>query len=98
MGHPAPIMVPAPGERLLRFVGDRVRFSVKSPDGPRVAGWRARLRTDLGRAEMLRREIVQAHTRGVPLGGASWRDLPMNEEGDGWSLELPLAEVGYFKA
>jgi hypothetical protein len=27
------IMTPAPGERLLRFVGDRVRFSLRLPQG-----------------------------------------------------------------
>jgi len=94
-----PVMTPAPGERQLRFVGDRVRFVLKDRDGrPPARGWQARLRTNLGRAEVLRREIIQAHTRGLPLAGASWRDLPMREENGQWSLELPLAEVGYFKA
>src|SRR6185295_1523045 len=96
-----PNMSPAPGERLLRFVGDRVRFILQDRDGrprSRHRHWRARLRTTLGRAEMLRREIIQAHTKGAPLAGASWRDLPMQEDGDGWSLELPLSEVGFFTA
>ena len=94
-----PIMTPAPGERQLRFVGDRVRFVLKDRDGRRPPpGWSARLRTNLGRAEVLRREIIESHTHGLPLAGASWRDLPMREENGEWSLELPLAEVGYFKA
>jgi predicted glycogen debranching enzyme len=94
-----PIMTPPPGERFLRFVGDHVRFTIKdragrSPD----KAWRAFLRTTLGRADALRREILQAHTKGLSLGGAAWRDLPMNEDGQGWSLELPVVEPGYFKA
>ena len=94
-----PIMSPAAGERLLRFVGDRVRFSIRDGDGRgRPKGWRARLRTNLGRAEVLRQEIIQAHAKGVPLAGASWSDLPMREQGGGWSLDLPIAEVGFFKA
>jgi starch synthase (maltosyl-transferring) len=93
-----PQMSPAPGERQLRFVGDRVRFTIKDRDGRRAQGWQARLRTNLGRADVLRCEIIQAHTRGLPLAGASWRDLPMREENGEWVLELPLAEVGYFKA
>jgi starch synthase (maltosyl-transferring) len=94
-----PIMSPAPGERLLRFVGDRVRFTLKNKTGqPRPKGWTAKLRTNLGRADVLRREIIQAHAKGVPLAGASWCDLPMREDGDCWWLELPLAEVGFFKA
>ncbi len=91
-------MSPAPGERMLRFVGDRVRFTLKDPTGKRREGWCARLRTNLGRAEVLRREIIEAHAKGEPLAGASWCDLPMREDGDGWSLELPLAEVGFFKS
>lgn len=94
-----PVMTPAPGERLLRFVGDHVRFVVKDRGGqPPAKGWRAFLRTTLGRADALRREILQAHTKGLPMGGAAWRDLPMCEETDGWSLELPVFEPGYFKA
>jgi glycogen debranching enzyme len=95
-----PVMLPAPGDRLQRFVGDRVLFELRD-DSERGAtpGWLARLRTNLGRGEGLRREIIQAHTAGLPLAGASWRDLPMPAIGEvGWSLELPLTEVGYFKA
>ena len=92
-------MMPAPGSRLVRFVGDRVGFSLKeiSNRSPRE-GWRALLRTSLGRADVLRREIVAARARGLSLGGAVWRDLPMQRDAEGWSLELPLAETGYFKA
>ncbi|MEY2466505.1 MAG: hypothetical protein QOD03_1026, partial [Verrucomicrobiota bacterium] len=92
------IMTPAPGERLQRFVGDRIRFTLKLPGGQPAQGWQARLRTNLGRAELLRREIIQSHTDSLPLAGASWRDLPMCADDDGWSLELPLAEAGYFQA
>jgi hypothetical protein len=94
-----PVMTPSPGDRLQRFVGDRVRFFLKDGDGCKpINGWRARLRTNLGRAAELRGEIIHAHTKGLPLAGASWRDLTMNQEAEGWSLELPLTEVGYFKA
>lgn len=92
-------MTPAPGARWQRFVGDRVRFTLRDPSGrARRGDWRARLRTNLGRAQQLRREIIGAHTQGLVLAGASWRDLPMSEENGEWSLELPLTEVGYFKA
>ena len=89
-------MDPAPGERLMRFVGDRVRFTLR--DGGGRTGWRALLRTNLGRAATLRREIIAAHAGGAVPAGASWRDLPMQKTGDGWQIELPLAEAGYFKA
>jgi predicted glycogen debranching enzyme len=92
-------MTPAPGDRLQRFVGDRIAFGLKDRDGRGAQpGWRAVLRTNLGRAALLRREILQAHTRGLPLAGASWRDIAMKEQEGGWALELPLAEPGFFRA
>ncbi|MEW6305786.1 MAG: amylo-alpha-1,6-glucosidase [Verrucomicrobiota bacterium] len=92
-------MTPAPGERLLRFSGDRVRFSLRSPNGgPLPAGWRALLRTNIGRADVLRREIIEAHFQQRPFAGASWRDIPMAAHGNEWTLDLPLIEPGYFKA
>ena len=92
-------MTPAPGERLLRFVGDKVIFTLRAEinsAAPKNVG--AFLRTNLGRAAQLRREIVSAHAGGAAAAGASWRDLPMQKIADSWQIELPLAEVGYFKA
>ena len=89
-------MEPATGERLLRFTGDRIRFALR--DGGAGNGWRAFLRTNLGRAFALRREIITAHAGGPGHAGESWRDLPMQKSGDTWQLELPLAESGYFRA
>jgi starch synthase (maltosyl-transferring) len=92
-------MAPATGERILRFVGDRIRFSLRDENNSRArAGWRALLRTNLGRAAELRREIISAHAGGAVAAGASWRDAPMQKTADGWEIELPLAESGYFKA
>jgi predicted glycogen debranching enzyme len=89
-------MEPAPGERLVRFVGDRIRFTLH--DGSGRNGWRALLRTNLGRATALRREIIAAHAGGPVHAGESWRDVPMQQNGDAWQIELPLAEAGFFKA
>ena len=103
MEQPMPSMTPAPGERLVRFVGDRVRFTLRDgwhsqPARADDAGWRALLRTNLGRAAARRREIIAAHAGGAGHAGASWRDVPMQKNGDAWEIELPLAEVGFFKA
>ncbi len=93
-----PVMTPEPGERLQRFVGDAALFVLRDAEGRHEPGWRACLRTNLGRAKALRTEILQAHTRGLPVAGASWRDVPMIPDEHGWHLEIPLVEPGYFKA
>jgi predicted glycogen debranching enzyme len=92
------IMTPAPGERLLRFVGDRVRFSLWTPQGfPK--GWRAVLRTNLGKAGRLRQETIATHAGKNPLSIAFWRDVPLQEQPSGeWAIELPLTDVGFYKA
>lgn len=92
------IMSPATGERLLRFVGDKVVFKVKADGLLTFKNWSARLRTNLGRAAARRREIIAAHAGGAVVANSSWRDVPMERTADGWQVELPLAEVGYFKA
>jgi len=92
-------MTPAPGDSCQRFVGDSIGFLLRDRNGGKPAqGWRGVLRTNLGRAQQLRREILEAHTRGLPAAGSSWRDIPMVQDEQGWQLTLPLSEVGYFKA
>lgn len=95
-----PQISPPAGTRLLRHVGDAAQFTLGggstsfSPD----QGWQARLRTNLGRAELLREEIIRSHFHRVPLAGASWHDVPMRWENGRWTATIPLTEVGYFKA
>ena len=92
-------MTPGTGERALRFVGDRFRFTLGQAGGqPWPQGWRAFLRTNLGRGPALRQEIIQASAGTLRLPGASWRDLPMRPGDNEWALELPLVEVGFFKS
>jgi glycogen debranching enzyme len=97
-GKATPVMAPAPGERLVRFVGDRLRFEIRDGAGTPAPGWRARLRTNLCRADVLQREIIDAHAKGAAPAGAAWCDIPMQLGPHGWFLELPLADVGFFKA
>ncbi len=99
MENPKPVMKPAAGARLQRFVGDRLQFVLADQQGrPIPEGWHARLRTNLGRAGLLCKEIIQAHTKKLPVAGASWHDLPMRPGPDAWTLDLPLTETGYFRA
>ena len=95
-------MAPATGERLVRFVGDKIIFTIRlsrhSEATADAKNWTARLRTNLGRAAARRQEIISAHAGQAVVANSSWRDLPMQRTADGWQIELPLAEVGYFKA
>jgi predicted glycogen debranching enzyme len=92
-------MTPATGERLLRFVGDRVRFGLRTEDGaPLPSGWSVRLRTTLGRAKLLRQEIIAAYPRRPTLANAAWHDVPLERCGNEWTRELTLTETGFFRA
>jgi predicted glycogen debranching enzyme len=92
-------MTPATGDRVQRFVGDRIRIALKPSGGDALPkGWQARLRTNLGRAEQQREEIIQSHFQKIPLAGVSWRDIPMEESNGEWFVHLPLTQVGFFQA
>ena len=69
MDPKSPTMVPAPGARLQRFLGDCLSFELRIPGNAPRRNWRAMLRTNLGRAEVLRCEILKAHTHGLPPAG-----------------------------
>jgi predicted glycogen debranching enzyme len=96
-----PRMIPLPGSRLVAHVGDSLAFtlgheSIKKP------GWRAFLRTNLGRGALARREVIaKAGCRegeSLTFGGASWRDIPMRAEEGAWALDMVFTEVGFFRA
>ena len=93
-----PTMTPAPGEQLLRYVGDRLEIALEHPD---PAGWRAFLRTNLTRAEEARAEAIALaglDSEEPAFAGASWRDIALQPSAHGWSLDLALTEVGHFRA
>ena len=92
-------MTPAPGERMLRFVGDTVSFFLRRTDGQLIPGCRAMLRTNLGKAAATREEIISSYAGKRPMSVAFWHDIPMQRENDGaWKITLPVTEIGYFRA
>ncbi|WP_035239140.1 amylo-alpha-1,6-glucosidase [Desulfobacter vibrioformis] len=87
---------PPPGTARVLFCGDIAVFTLfVSPDSP----GRAFVRTNMGNANAIRREIIhRVEKNGIKLGEA-WHDLPMKEEGDGnFSIRLPLVQTGSFQA
>ena len=100
--------LPAPGENLLRFTGDRVRFALRA-NGHAPQAF---LRTNIGRASRLHAEVVQEYQRELTRWslpqvegpetnrprGLAWRDVPMIWKEGEWELELTLTEPGYFQA
>ena len=88
--------LPAPGARQLHFTGDTLTFHLKVPSSWKGQAW---LRTTLGHARSIRREIVrQVERRENPLG-RSWYDIPMTARGQGrYSITVALTEVGHFEA
>ncbi len=91
-------MAPATGERLRRFVGDKVIFQLREGHPGPPKPFRALLRTNLGRAAARRREIIAAHAGQAVAANSSWRDVPMQKTAAGWQIDLPLAETGFFQA
>jgi starch synthase (maltosyl-transferring) len=91
-------MNPWPGERLLRFAGDHLRFSVVGNGHELPDGFRALLRTNLGRAASVREEVIGSYAEKLPIAGASWRDIPMKQSQGHWIIDLCLTEIGYFQA
>ncbi|MBK9797878.1 MAG: glycogen debranching enzyme N-terminal domain-containing protein [Holophagaceae bacterium] len=93
-----PAMTPPPGTQLLRFVGDRVVFTLAHPH-PGAEGWRAFLRTNLTRGTRMREETLALAGEGSrDPAGSSWRDIPLQPVAEGWALDLALTEPGSFCA
>jgi starch synthase (maltosyl-transferring) len=94
-------MSPSPAEHLLRYVGDRLRVVLRIPAGER-ASLHAFLRTNLTRASVARQEVIAMAGRrsedALTFAGASWRDIPLKPCHEGFVIDLPLLEVGHFRA
>ncbi|MBW2367129.1 MAG: glycogen debranching enzyme N-terminal domain-containing protein [Deltaproteobacteria bacterium] len=87
---------PVPGTHLLRFRGDVLRFSLTVPQKTTGAAW---VRTNLGHGGRIRSEIIESVEKDLPPLGKDWFNIPMKaQSGHGFSVTLPLCEVGHFEA
>lgn len=95
---------PGPGTRILMYPGDIIRFTLRvdsdgSPDGPGPVQGSAWMRTNIGRANITRREIIREVEDGHPPLGTDWFDIPLRRvSARGFEARLALTEVGHFEA
>jgi predicted glycogen debranching enzyme len=88
--------MPAPGVRQLHYTGDTLTFHLKVPEAWNGQAW---LRTSLGHARSVRREIIRRVDHQENPLGRSWYDIPMTAVAKGrYRLTVALTEVGHFEA
>jgi len=89
------LQFPAPGEHKLYFRGDVAKIKLNF-DYP--AKGKAFFRTNLGNAEISRKEIINAVETGITGRGEAWRDLPMKAVSEtSYEINVALLEVGHFE-
>ncbi len=87
---------PEPGDRLLRYKGDLQTFYLRLSFEQDGTAW---LRTNLGKGDRRRTEIIAHTENGEPLFSSDWHDKPMQPAGDGlFKITVPLLETGCFQA
>ena len=90
------IQDPGPGSRILKFRGDTQTFVLYLNQARKGCAW---LRTNIGHAQIARREIINQVQNNDPASGRDWFDVPMNRVDDRhFQLTLGLCEVGHFEA
>jgi predicted glycogen debranching enzyme len=88
--------IPSPGERRLHFRGDRIIFHLKV-DPPEKG--RAFVRTNLGHADTLGKEIIGLVESGEPRLAREWYDMAMTETAPGrFQAGIGLGQIGHFEA
>ncbi len=81
---------------MLQFRGDRITFILTVQ--PAIPG-KAYVRTNLGHARIMRREIIRQVEFNEPRLGRDWFDVPMQATGPGrYEATIGLDEVGHFEA
>ncbi len=90
------IQDPPPGKRFVKFCGDTAVFTLRLPRPQKGSAW---IRTNIGQAQTIRREIIrQVEQDETPLGRA-WFDIPMTPVDErAFTATLPLWECGHFEA
>jgi starch synthase (maltosyl-transferring) len=86
---------PAPGYRMIKFCGDTVDFKLILSHPQNGSAW---VRTNLGKAQIIRREIIRQVQNGESPLGRAWFDIPMRRIDERtFVVKLPLCESGHFE-
>lgn len=87
---------PVPGSAKVMFCGDLVTFTLEMPEKVKGDAW---IRTELGRAEVLRREIIRWIDHNEIKLNKQWHDIKMDQKSDTlFSITLPLTQTGHFNS
>ena len=90
------IQSPAPGTRMVKFCGDTADLTLTLPYAQDGSAW---IRTNIGQAKTIRKEIIRQIDVGAPLLGRAWFDIPMRRLDERtFAAKLPLGENGHFEA
>ncbi|WP_022667558.1 amylo-alpha-1,6-glucosidase [Desulfospira joergensenii] len=90
------IQSPLPGESMVLYCGDSVTFCLTLSEPAAGKAW---VRTNLGTANIARREIIARVEKEEIRFNEAWHDIEMAPEGDArFALVLPLVESGFFQA
>ena len=92
-----PSLRPAPGSQHLRFVGDTIRFELSLAQTA-AAPLKVCLRTTLGQAREVLQSIIDPVEFGSTPTDEGWHDIEMSPDGGAWRIDVPLNQVGFFKA
>jgi starch synthase (maltosyl-transferring) len=86
---------PPCGSHHLMIKGDELRFRLRVPSSWKGRAW---LRTNLGHAATVRREIIRCVEHDETPLGRDWFDIPMQKAAeDEYRMTLGLFEVGHFE-
>ena len=87
--------IPEPGSSKVMFCGDTITFTLLLSQPVEGDAW---IRTDLGRANVSRREIIDRVDRDEIRLNEAWHDIKMVRDGNLFSITLPMVEPGHFHA
>ncbi len=87
---------PLPGEAHVVCCGDCIAFTLTLSSSKAGRAW---VRTNLGAAKIIRREIIDQVEKNQIKLDAAWYDIEMPKKNDGtFKVTLPLYETGFFQA